>query len=60
MKVTVDGQTGTFVGLVCDSQRDDILVAVRMHGHGLMLRLYHPSKVYQLRSEEESNDGEAE
>lgn len=53
MRVKVDGKYGELIGLTI-TEREDTVAVVRMDGHGLMLTLYHPSKLSpSLQSEEE-------
>ena len=51
MKVRVDGKQGEFVGIVYD-EREVPLAAIRLEGHGMILKLYHPSKVVPIEGED--------
>jgi len=43
-RVKVEDKEGKFIGLHCTDMGDTVIV-VRLDGHGMLLSLFHPSKV---------------
>lgn len=51
MRIKYEGKYGEFLGLT-STEHDDYVAVVRLEGHGLMLKLIHPSRLVPAKKGE--------